>query len=186
MIRQFKRAIGALIHVEPNIRMRMALARWCYASLPVIGPAVGIALDRTLLRSYGLDVRSDRVQIARLTMSHPNGVLLGGNGIVSRGRVSIMSGVKFVGRSPIDPDYLRLHAEKRVFVLGDNVVIGVNSVIVGPVEIADNVLIAPLSLVNRSITEPGVYGGVPARRIKDGVPGDEWVAFLGRAPESSS
>lgn len=182
-VRAIKRAFGALIHVEPNIRMRMALARWCYARLPVVGAAVGIALDRTLLRSYGLDVRSDRVNVARLTMSHPNGVLLGGNGIVSRGRVSIMSGVKFVGRSPTDPEYLRLHAEKRVFTLGDNVVIGVNSVIVGPVEITDNVVIAPLSLVNKSITEPGVYGGVPVKRIKDGVPGDEWVAFLGPAPD---
>lgn len=180
---QLKRGVGVLIHVEPNIRARMALARWCYARLPVIGVAVGIFLDRTLLRSYGLDVRSDRVNIARLTMSHPAGVLLGGNGIVSRGRVSIMSGVKFVGRSPTDPEYLRLHAEKRVFSLGDNVVIGVNSVIVGPVEITDNVVIAPLSLVNQSIIEPGLYGGIPVRRIKDAVPGDEWVAFLGPAPE---
>jgi acetyltransferase-like isoleucine patch superfamily enzyme len=179
-----KRAIGSLIHVEPNIRMRMALARWFYARVPLIGGAIGIALDRTLLRSYGLDVRSDRVDVARLTMSHPNGVLLGGNGIVSPGRVSIMSGVKFVGRSPIDPEYLKLHAEKRVFTLGDNVVIGVNSVIVGPLEITSNVVIAPMSLVNRSITEPGVYGGIPARLLKDEVPGEEWVAFLGEAPGS--
>lgn len=163
----------------------MSLARWCYARLPVVGTFCGLFLDRTLLWAYGLDVRSDRVSVARLTMSHPVGVLLGGNGIVSRGRVSIMSGVKFVGRSPADPDYLRLHAQRRVFTLGDNVVIGVNSVIVGPLEIADNVVIAPLSLVNKSIHEPGVYGGVPVRRIKDGVPDDVWVAHLGAPPAAT-
>lgn len=182
-MRRLRSAVSSLIRVEPNIRMRIALARWCYANLPLFGTLLGLFLDRTLLWAYGLDVRSDRVNVARLTMSHPNGVLLGGNGIVSSGRVSIMSGVKFVGRSPSDPEYLRLHAQKRVFTLGDNVVIGVNSVVVGPVEITDNVVIAPMSLVNKSILEPGVYGGVPVRRIKDGVPDDVWVAHLGLPPD---
>ncbi len=35
-----------------------------------------------------------------------------------------MSGVKLVGRSPSDPEFLRAHRERRVFAFGDNVVIG--------------------------------------------------------------
>jgi acetyltransferase-like isoleucine patch superfamily enzyme len=106
-------------------------------------------------------------------------VLLGGNGIVSKGRVAVMAGVKFVGRSPTDAEYLARHREQRVFVLGDNVVIGANSVILGPIDICDNVLIGALSLVNRSISEPGVYVGIPARKVSSEV-SEEWVAHLER------
>ena len=106
------------------------------------------------------------------------GILLGGNGIVSPGRVAIMAGVKFVGRHPADPDYLARHREGRVFQLGDNVVIGANSVVVGPVEICDNVVVAAMSLVNRSIAEPGTYAGIPAKKVREEIPGDDWVAHL--------
>ena len=68
-------------------------------------------------------------------------------------------------------------ANAGVFVLGDNVVIGANSVVMGPVDICDNVLIGAMSLVNRSIAEPGVYVGVPARKVSAEV-SDEWVAHL--------
>ena len=64
-----------------------------------------------------------------------------------------------------------------MFVLGDNVVIGANSVVMGPVDICDNVLIGAMSLVNKSISEPGVYVGVPARKVSAEV-SDEWVAHL--------
>ena len=88
-----------------------------------------------------------------------------------------MAGVKFFGRSPGDPEYLRRHAERRVFCLGDNVVIGANSVIVGPVDICDSVMIGAMSLVNKSKAEPGVYVGMPARKVA-GTASDEWVAHL--------
>lgn len=168
----------ALWHIEPNIRLRMRMSTWAYRRMPVAGRFVSMWIDRTLLWAYGLDVTSYTVNIAALGMSHPDGVLLGGNGIVSRGRVVIMSGVKFVGRSPTDPEYLRRHAEQAVFRFGDNVVIGANSVVVGPIDICDNVVIGAMSLVNKSIDEPGTYAGVPARRIRDEIPGDEWVSHL--------
>jgi serine acetyltransferase len=57
------------------------------------------------------------------------------------------------------------------------VVIGANSVVIGPVDICDNVVVGAMSLVNRSITEPGVYVGVPVRKVKD-TPDDIWVAHL--------
>ena len=96
-----------------------------------------------------------------------------------------MAGVKFVARKPSDPLYLERHRARRVFVLGDNVVIGSNSVIVGPVDICDNVIVGSLSLVNRSITEPGLYVGTPVRKVSDEIPSDEWVAHLPK-PERKS
>lgn len=172
-----KTFLKSLWYVDENIRLRIALATWLY-SVPVVGRFLGMVADRSLLWAYGLDVTSWSIRIRALTISHPNGVLLGGNGIVSPGRVSIMSGVKFVGRSPNDAEYQARVADRTVFRLGDNVVIGANSVVVGPVDICDNVVVAAMSLVNRSITEPGIYAGAPAKRVRDAVPGDEWVAHL--------
>ena len=86
-----------------------------------------------------------------------------------------MSGVKFVAISPDDPEYRARHRTADVFRLGDNVMIGANSTVVGPVDICDNVMIATMSLVNKSIIEPGTYAGIPVRRIKDEIPSDIWV-----------
>jgi serine acetyltransferase len=157
--------------------MHIAVSRWLYFRLPLIGRALANFLDRLLLLLLGIDLRAFSIDVKELSIAHPVGVLLGGNGIVSGGRVAIMAGVKFVGRSPNDPEYLARHAARRVFVLGDNVVIGANSVVVGPVDICDNVLVGAMSLVNKSITQSGVYVGVPVTRLSD-CAGDEWVAHL--------
>jgi len=176
---RLKRIWRGLFEVDANIRWRMALARASHDRLPLIGPILARIIDRTLLTTYGLDVYSHTVRVAALTMSHPNGILLGGNGLVSSGRVAIMSGVKLVGRNVNDPEYLARHADGRVFQFGDNVVIGANSVVAGPVDICDDVVIAAMSLVNASIVEPGIYAGTPARRVRDAVPSDAWVSHLG-------
>lgn len=51
--------------------------------------------------------------------------------------------------------------------IGDNVFIGVNSIILPGVCIASNAIVAAGSVVSRSIDEPGVYAGVPARKVSD-------------------
>lgn len=177
MLRPIKRAVLAIWLVERAIRLHIAVSRTLYFRVPLLGRALSLVLDRLLLVVYGLDLMSASIDVRLLSIAHPGGILLGGNGIVSHGRVAVMAGVKFVGRSPTDAEYLRRHALRRVFVLGDNVVIGANSVVIGPVDICDNVTVGAMSLVNRSITEPGVYVGTPARKVKDAA-GDEWVAHL--------
>ena len=164
--------------IDRLIRRHITVSRLLYFRVPLIGHRLSLLLDRALLICYGIDLMSSSIDVRSLSISHPGGVLLGGNGIVSKGRVAVMAGVKFVGRSPTDPEYLRRHRERRVFVLGDNVVIGANSVILGPVDICDNVVIGALSLVNKPITEPGIYVGIPVRKLTDEVT-DEWVAHLG-------
>lgn len=178
-MRALKNLVWDFWLMERVIRRHIRICRTLHARGGVPGRVLCALLDRWLFLRYGLDLYSFAVDVAQLSISHPGGILLGGNGIVSRGRVAIMAGVKFVGRSPNDPDYLARHARRRVFVLGDNVVIGVNSVVVGPVDICDNVVIGAMSLVNRSITEPGVYVGTPVQRVKD-CSNDAWVAHLPR------
>ena len=51
--------------------------------------------------------------------------------------------------------------------VGNNVFIGSKVTILPNVSICDNVFIAAGALVTKSITEPGIWGGVPAKRIGD-------------------
>ncbi len=163
--------------IERFVRLHIRICRALHFQGGMAGRGLAAILDRLLLMLYAIDLRSFAIDAPLLSIAHPTGVLLGGNGIVGRGRLAIMSGVKLVARKPNDPEYLQRHAERRVFVFGDNVVIGANSVVIGPIDICDNVVIAAMSLVNRSITEPGLYAGIPARRIRTEVD-DEWVAHL--------
>ncbi|KTT69259.1 UDP-3-O-(3-hydroxymyristoyl) glucosamine N-acyltransferase [Sphingomonas sanguinis] len=50
--------------------------------------------------------------------------------------------------------------------IGNRVSIGTNATIM-PVTICDDVVIGAGAVVTRAITEPGLYAGVPARRIGD-------------------
>jgi serine acetyltransferase len=174
-----KRALLRLWTVESQIRAHVRAARWLSRHVPVLGGILALLMDRVLLMAYGVDVTSTSIDVAALSIGHPGGILLGGNGVVSPGRVAIMAGVKLVGRSPSDPAYVERQRERRVFVFGDNVVIGANSVVVGPVTICDNVIVGAMSLVNKDITEPGIYVGVPVRRVAD-TASDDWFRHLGR------
>ena len=51
--------------------------------------------------------------------------------------------------------------------VGNNVFIGARVTILPDVDICDNVFIAAGALITKSITESGIYGGVPAKRIGD-------------------
>jgi len=51
-------------------------------------------------------------------------------------------------------------------VIGNNVSIGTNATIL-PVRICDNVVIGAGAVVTKDITEPGIYAGNPARKIRD-------------------
>ena len=51
-------------------------------------------------------------------------------------------------------------------VIGNNVYIGVNSIILPGVTIGDNVIIGAGSIVTKKLESNGVYGGNPARLIK--------------------
>jgi serine acetyltransferase len=148
------------------LRFHIGLARMLYKQAPVLGKLYSFVVDPLVAVLYSVDMTSYTINVDRLSISHPIGVLLGGNGLVSKGHVVISSGVKFVGRSPLDPAYLERQGRMETFRLGDKVFVGVNTVLVGPIDICDGVVIGSSSLVNSDILESGTYVGVPARRIK--------------------
>ena len=78
-----------------------------------------------------------------------------------------MSGVVFGAKSFNDPELVLSQKSRRTFVLGDNVVLCSHVVLLGPLEICDNVVVGAGSIVTKSIIEPGVYAGVPAKKIGD-------------------
>lgn len=162
--------------IESHIRAHILMSQ-TIGKIPVIGRYLSLILDRILLVIYGIDLDSKSIQVKALSISHPSGVLLGGNGIVSNGRVAILADVKFVGRSPDDPIYYERHRQGNVFSLGDNVVIGTGSTVMGPVTICDNVIIGAMSLVNKDISEPGTYVGIPVKKISNHV-SKKWVQHL--------
>ena len=61
--------------------------------------------------------------------------------------------------------------------LGDNVSVGVNAVIVGPVRVGSNSIIGANSVVNRDVPENVIVFGVPAKII-----GPRWNESSGRKP----
>jgi serine acetyltransferase len=169
--------IRRVFKIQWQINKHIMLSRFFYYKIPLIGRFISMSMDRFLLIIYGIELMSFSVNVQKLSITHPNGVLLGGNGVFSLGRVVIMSGVKLGGRSPKDELYLKKHREQKVFEFGDNVVIGTSSVLLGPLTICDNVMIGSMSLVNKSINEPGVYVGIPVKKVSENI-SYEWVSHL--------
>ena len=160
--------------LDSQIRAHIHIARFFYFNVPFIGRIIGLILDRLILIIYGFYVYSDTINVRWLGVGQPNGVQLAGYGIYSEGRVRILAGVRLTAKKPDDPEYQRLYKENKVFQFGDNVVIGVGSIVLGPLKICDNVMIGAGSFVNKDITEPGIYVGKPLRRISE-TSDEQWV-----------
>lgn len=130
--------------------------------LPVLGKAASIICDNFVLYIFGTELTSSSIDVKELVIGHSTGVVLGGNGLRCTGTLNLSSGVVFGRRygepQASDPDpFFDLHG---------NVSIGANSVVLGPVKIVGPTIIGALTLVTHDITEPGVYVGIPAKRLK--------------------
>lgn len=128
----------------------------------LLGRALSICIDNLMLTLYGIEVISGSLDVANLIVGHCTGVVLGGNGIRCTGTLHLSSGVVF-GRRYGDSST----AVAPMFNIEGDATIGANSVLLGPLTIRGPVIIGALSLVTKDITEPGIYVGTPARRIRD-------------------
>lgn len=89
--------------------------------------------------------------------------------------IEVASGAKFVVHDAIHTVFNRMpenknggvHYNEHVgdIVVGNNVFIGANAIILGPVKIGDNVVVAAGAVVNKDVPSGSVVGGVPAKRI---------------------
>lgn len=166
-----------LFNLSQQLNYCIAFGRFLHYRVPLVGRPLSKIVDRLMLTIFGIDLYTFSIDVKHLSIPHPVGVLLGGNGVYSTGRVVIMGGVKLGGGRPSDPLYIEKHKIQRVFEFGDNVVISTSAVLIGPMTVCDNVIIGPMSLVNKSITEPGIYVGNPARKVSSKIT-EEWVAHL--------
>tara|TARA_R110002072_G_scaffold243304_8_gene402288 strand:- start:492 stop:1115 length:624 start_codon:yes stop_codon:yes gene_type:complete len=173
-MKKLKNFLKTCWSIESQIRGHVAVSSFFFRRVPIVGRAISLILDRLLLVVYGIYLYSFSLNVRWLSIHVPNGVELAGHGIRSDGRVKILGGVRMTARHPGDPEYKKLYKESATFRFGDNVVIGMGSILVGPLSICDNVMIGAGSFVNKDITEPGIYVGRPLRRIAE-TSDEQWV-----------
>lgn len=100
-----------------------------------------------------------------------------GSYIISRESISIGNDVMIGEYCSIRDNDHCFHSRKKAFrdqgfstakvIIGDNVWLGRSVTISKGVTISKNVVVGANSVVTKSIIDPGVYAGVPARKIKD-------------------
>lgn len=136
-----------------------------FARVPVIGKAISILIDNLMLTLYGIELSSRTLTINKLIVGHSTGVVMGGNGIHCTGTLHLSSGVVFARRKANSTE----SDPHPFFDIDGDLFVGANSVLLGPLKIKGPVTIGALTLVSSDIDEPGVYVGMPARRLPDAV-----------------
>lgn len=129
--------------------------------LPGVGKFASTICDNFVLYIFGTELTSSSLDIDQLVIGHSTGVVLGGNGIRCTGTLNLSSGVVFGRRygepKASDPDpFFDLHGD---------ISIGANSVLLGPLKIVGPTIIGAMTLVTHDIEKPGVYVGIPAKRL---------------------
>lgn len=107
---------------------------------------------RTISERHGIEIHSTAIIGKGLYLGHPFNITINGSAIVGE-NCNIHKGVT-IGRENRGK---RAGAPK----LGDDVWIGTNAVIVGDIEIGNNVLIAPNTFVNCDIPNDSIVFGNP-------------------------
>lgn len=109
-----------------------------------------------LCRKYGIEIKTQTKVGKGFVMTHPYNItvspyaVIGNNVNILKGAtIGICSGGKHPGAPRI----------------GDSVYIGINSTIIGGIEVGNDVLIAPNTLVNQDIPDHSVVIGNPCRII---------------------
>ncbi len=115
-----------------------------------IGPFVEIQKDVTIGKNCKIQSHAFICEL----------VTIGDNCFISHGAMFIND--KFQKGGPAGGD----RSLWKETVIGNNVSIGTNATIL-PVHICDNVVIGAGSVVTKDITEPGIYAGNPAHKIRD-------------------
>lgn len=136
----------------PNAMFFYRLAHWLYLNkIPVLPKLIQLLIF--ILYNCRVPFKA-KIGKGSFLVVKGIGVSLHDNTVIGR-NCSIGIGVKIVGKSPFI----------EVPIIGDNVFIGPGAVIVGPVIIEDDVIVAPNSVVTKSIRKGSIVGGIPAKVI---------------------
>jgi acetyltransferase-like isoleucine patch superfamily enzyme len=101
--------------------------------------------------------------------SGPNQYIQGANGIIFGDNVQIGPSVSIISANH-DPSDYNLHLSSPPVIIGSNVWIGANCVVLPGVKIGSNVIIGAGSIVNRDIPSDSIAVGNPCRKIKSKSP----------------
>lgn len=136
----------------PNAILFYRFARWLFLmNVPMIPKLIQLIIF--LLYNSKLPANAS-IGSGSFLVCKGIGVVVIDNACIGKNcRIGI--GVKIVGKSPFI----------EVPIIGNNVFIGPGAVIVGPVIIEDDVIIAPNSVVTKSIRKGSIIGGIPAKII---------------------
>lgn len=109
-----------------------------------------------LQNKYALHIPTNCCDIG-LKIMHVGPVLINGNATIGKNvSIHINTGIVANGVNSLVP------------ALGDNIVVGIGSVVLGGITIANNVAIGANAVVNKSIEEENIaVAGVPAKKISD-------------------
>lgn len=124
---------------------------------------------RGLKTKYGLEINPDVEIGPGIQISHPYNITIN-NGAVLGKNINLSKGVT-IGQE---------NRGKRIGapVIGNQVYLGINSTIVGKIEIGDDVLIAPNSYVNCDVPSHSVVIGNPCQIYHKENATEGYVAFL--------
>lgn len=96
-----------------------------------------------------------------------------GNNVTIRFGSTIARNVIIADNVFISPNVMTIYSDhkgkksKGFIVIGKGTFIGTNAVIQAGVKIAPKTVVGALSLVTKDILEPGIYTGIPAKKVKE-------------------
>lgn len=104
----------------------------------------------------------NRISVDIRENSFKKGLLIYHNNIIVNGHARIGTNCKLHGNNVIGND----GKSSGTPIIGNNVEVGAGAIIIGDIEIADNIKIGAGAVVNKSFTSPGVtLVGIPAKEI---------------------
>jgi len=130
------------------------IAHKLYLKKCYLGARIIATISRFLT---GIDIHPGAKLGKCVFIDHGAGVVIGETAEIGN-NVVIYQGVTLGGT--------RLVKGKRHPTIGNNVVIGANSTLLGPIKVGDNAVIGAGSVVTHDVPEGGIVVGVPGRVIK--------------------
>ena len=120
---------------------------------------VSLLIDYFIFLFFKLECKTSSLNISKLIVGHPLGIVLGGNGISCSGSLHLSSGVVFARK------YFDQSSQKIFFNINGNLTVGANSVIMGPSTFEGNVIVGALTLLPPGHYTSGIYVGAPAKKL---------------------
>ena len=108
---------------------------------------------------------------------NPNVYIQANNGLIIGNNVGFGSGSKIISANHSHTNHSK-HTKTPPIVIGNNVFIGANSVLLQGIKIGDNVIIGAGSIVSKNIPSNSIAVGNPCKVIKENKPYNEAISSI--------